>query len=967
MRTKMKKVIQLLLVVFTIVTLVSCAEKEIQPIIEEGLVGMTFHTSNEGITKSVINENLTVDWVAGDKIGIYDGAAWRQFTASSSAHNSDIEGYANEVPTYSAVYPYYAEAVYDEGAIRTVFPATQFVDNTVVAPGALLSVGTSTTQGENKAISFKNVVSLLRLVLNESDKVVSVTLEGKNNEELAGDVTIFVSDAPAYALENGTTSQILKKSDDSVLSGTYYMTLLPQSFDNGFTLTFTDETGRTAVKTYASMEFVRNGGKDAGTITGLHWSSPVQARSVAASSSTLVFEWSENEYVNVADDISHPYRIALYSDSGCNTLVLSWSFTANDASYSSVQPRFVFSGLDAETTYYFKVTDTEQSITSPVVSATTTSFAPIAVSAIPALEGDYILAEDFSELVWGSDEYNAAMGCGIKSAGASMTAASGENPTDSYSILKKGDYATLFSTYNSAVPSTRLAQWGTICYNSDAITSTNSKIISRAGYLMLNSWSGGAASIVTPALASLSDNATIKVSFDAAQYSASDSNSGEVLVSVLPSSSSMGSNHVVSFADKVNAATGSLSTTLGHYEFNISQVEPNSRIAIGPNSTAGNKARMYVDNIKIQIVEYTPVSYDIMAELVGKSSSTATFRWTENNYTDLDADLANEYRIGIYTDAACTSPIVTWVTNESTYTYKGETKYQPCFVFTGLAQNTKYYFRVQDITNSYMSNVVGFTTDAFTVKTIGDTPAAAGDILLAEDFSQLVWGSDEINRATGYESRTFSTDAEMTAATGDNPVAVYRFYAYGDYHSMFYWYKTPIQSTRYKDWSYLSYLSSALQNDGTTTSDTQWDKKINVRAGYVMLGTWSNGNGILVTPPLTNLAGEAKIRVYYKGARYSTDDHNGIAVYVIAPGAEVWDTNCGLKTTAVVTRQGAQWLYNNDEIVGKSGQQLWQSFTRDVNNVLPGSRIGIGPYRQTGKGERMYIDDIRIEVISYVE
>ena len=250
---------------------------------------------------------------------------------------------------------------------------------------------------------------------------------------------------------------------------------------------------------------------------------------------------------------------------------------------------------------------------------------------------------------------------------------------------------------------------------------------------------------------------------------------------------------------------------------------------------------------------------------------------------------------------------------------------------------------------------------------ISETTVAAGGVVLAEDFSGLVWGSDEINFATGYESITFAYDEYMTPATGNNPTDVYRFMPYGDYHSFHYWYKVPMQTTRYKDWSYLSYLENALQNDGTSTADTAWDKKINARAGYVMLGTWSNGNGIIVTPPLDNLSGTATLTISFKGARYSTDDHNGITVYSINPEAKVFETNLGIKTDATVTQGTVKWLHNNTEIVGVTGPALWKSFSIDLNDVKPGSCIGVGPSRKTGKAERMYVDDIVITVKSYNE
>lgn len=960
----MKKLV--LICAFSAALLAACTKQE--PFDGDRLIDMSFAAL--GDTKAVLNSDLGVEWVSGDAVGVYDGTAFRQFTAASSGASTTLDGSALDASKYTAIYPYASTATFDADVIGYNFPASQVLNGASVAPGALLSVAESTS--EAKSFAFKNVVSLLKMNFNASDKIVKVEFEGRNNESVAGAISIYVdATAPSCSIDEGTPVLSLSAQGDAVLEGDCYLTVLPQNFTAGFKLTFYNQDGKVAEKNYGAAQFVRNGGKNIGTVQNLVWKNALKGRLVATSSSTAVFEWTESNFSSVAEDIAHPYTIALYKDAACSDLLVSWNIEASSALYNSKQPRFVFTGLSANTSYYFVVTDTGSSVTSTPVSVTTAQFTTKTLGTATAAVGDVILAEDFSELVWGTDEYNVAMGyTALTTSAANMTPATGANPTDTYKLCKAGDYNALFSTFANSVANTRLADWGTICFNSNAATTTNSKVAARGGCIMLNTWSGGSASMVTPALTCLGSIAKLRVSFSAAMYSASDTNAAEAGVFILDASSTMASNHLVSYGSRVQGSTVNLTTTMQDFSVDVDNVSPDSRLAIGPTSIAGSKARIYLDNIKVEVLEYK--SYPISAEAVMTTSSTATFKWSENGYTDLVADLANDYTIGIYTDAACASPVVTWDTNVDTFTYKkgqsGEEKYQPCFVFTGLASNTSYYFRVHDTTNDKYSNTVAITTASFSVVEPSSTPVAAGGILLAEDFSQCVWGSDEIFKASGYESRTFSTDANMTPATGNSPTDAYRFYPYKDYHSMFYWYKTPVQNTRYKDWSYLSYLSSALQNDGTSTSDTQWDKKVNVRAGYIMLGTWSNGNGILVTPALNNLSGKAKINVSYKGARYSTDDHNGIVVYYIAPGATVFTTNCGLDPSSVtITMQGKQWLWNNTEIVGKSGAELWQSFSKDVPDCEPGCRIGIGPCNKTGKGERMYIDDIVIKVVSYNE
>ena len=952
------KAINKFLCISSILMICSCVE-QVHDNSDAGLKEMEFNTVSEQVVKSYLNSDLSINWEAGDLAGIYDGVAWREFQAQNEGPSTVLKGEALNASSYIALFPYDSEASYSSGIVRTTFPEVQTISGNNIASNALLAVATST----DKTFAFKNVTSLLKMNLNADDKIVKVELTSRGTENLAGDVAVTISDTPEYTLENGTPAVSLERTDKGILQGDVFMSVLPQNFENGIHLAFYNEAGEKAIKKYGSMEFKRNGGKDAGSIKNLIWTKSLIARCIAQTSSTLVFEWTENGYNNVADDLTHPYTIALYSDSACENLVVSWDIAANNAIFNGKQPRFVFTGLASSTSYWFKVTDTADKLESITVMAATAAFTPVEVSGTAA-EGQVILAEDFSQLVWGTEEYNVAAGyTTLTNDATQMTPASGVNPTENYKLIKAGDYSSLFDTFKNSVSTTRLDDWGTFCYVSGALTTTTSKVIARGGHLMLNTWSGGASSLVTPALTSLTSLAKLRITFKAAQYQSSDSNSKKLCISSLDPASTISDKHLVTFSTKNQLATVEINTVMTEYTAEISDVMPGSRIAIGPESTAGTKARFYIDDVKIELIEY--VTYPVEAVLVAKSSSTATFKWSENGFTNLEEDLANNYTIGIYTDGNCQNALVTWNTNKATFTYQKSTTYQPCFVFTGLAQNTTYWFRVHDTTNDLYSNTVSVTTDSFTIKEISETTVAAGGVVLAEDFSGLVWGSDEINFATGYESKTFGTDEYMTPATGNNPDDVYRFMPYGDYHSFHYWYKVPMQTTRYKDWSYLSYLGNALQNDGTSTANTAWDKKINARAGYVMLGTWSDGNGIIVTPPLDNLSGTATLTISFKGARYSTSDHNGITVYKIGPDAEVWETNLGIKTNATVTKGSVKWLHNDNEIVGVSGPALWKSFSIDLTDVAPGSRIGVGPSRQTGKGERMYIDDIVITVKSY--
>ena len=128
------------------------------------------------------------------------------------------------------------------------------------------------------------------------------------------------------------------------------------------------------------------------------------------SSSTASFTWTHLGE-DAAYDVSKPYTASLYSDSACSSLVVSHDFEAGDSSWDGKRPCFSFGGLAPSTTYWLVVEDTENARQSAPVSVTTDSFTAVdATTVSDAGIGDVILAEDFSEIGWGPDEFAVAAG-----------------------------------------------------------------------------------------------------------------------------------------------------------------------------------------------------------------------------------------------------------------------------------------------------------------------------------------------------------------------------------------------------------------------------------------------------------------------------------------------------------------------------------------------------------------------------
>ena len=237
----------------------------------------------------------------------------------------------------------------------------------------------------------------------------------------------------------------------------------------------------------------------------------IQADFCTASSSSLSFTWTEG--ISASDDVSKPYTIALYKDEACSQLVVSHNIPAGHACWSDKQPKFVFGGLDQNTDYWFKVTDTTEGAvkTSHAVKATTRPFTRVDASTVTnAGVGDIILGEDFSEIHYGPDEFDGA--AGFMPSPHTLAPISGENPEGSFE--KSTSTSTrLWGNNFEITEGTRMSHgWG--FYG-------NSAVYSRVGYFRCATTANNARThIVTPKLAGIPDGftATIEVTVTDRMY-----------------------------------------------------------------------------------------------------------------------------------------------------------------------------------------------------------------------------------------------------------------------------------------------------------------------------------------------------------------------------------------------------------------------------------------------------------------
>lgn len=618
----------------------------------------------------------------------------------------------------------------------------------------------------------------------------------------------------------------------------------------------------------------------------------IEAQAVASTSSTVTVSWGEGD----SGQHAYPYWFGLYEDAALTRPVVKYRSEASDAVWGGKKPAFTFAGLDAGTTYYFTASDYVNGKKSGTVELRTGDFTVIEPSQAVCAEGATILAENFSELVHGGDGVNVAAGA------------------DENGALCKQDKESLLWA-DGAMTGKRLEKWSALCQDGD----TRNVVLARPGYVKLGGYSY-AADLVSPALGCIPQDRTakIRITFTASRYG---SDSRNTIVSLVHGNAE--NNRFTTESRTDRRLDIDAETAWNTYSVEIDGARADSRILIGPDFDKSGKGngksqhRMYLRDIKAEILELSEyVEAGIDAECVNASSSTLTFRWSKPGSGD---SYAAAYEFGLYSDRFHTEPVLVYNTKASEAAWS---KSDPTFIFTGLEPGRTYWFVVRDADDlTCRSRTVSATTAAFEAVEPDKAQAAPGAVILAEDFSQLIYNGD--GRGT-YPAAGINQDGTFCDKGKESLL----------------WSDDTMPGQRLKKWSLL------CQPDDTR-------RVALARAGYIKLGGYSY-TADLVSPEFECIpqGAKARIKVTFSAIRYGSDSQNTIVSLV--------------KGTAEDNRFTLRSRSDIQFDLGTSSD--WTVYTFEFDGAESDSRILIGPdFDKSGKGNgksqhRMYIDNIKVEI-----
>ena len=650
-------------------------------------------------------------------------------------------------------------------------------------------------------------------------------------------------------------------------------------------------------------------------VTALTETVPVLTAAEAGgkTSSTLVFEWDGKK--------DHPFTAALYSDAACQNVVSSFDLPAETTSiWNKTNPTYVFGGLTPNTTYYFKVSDTsyDPAVVSNVVAATTEEFDIVQMPASITGAG-VVLAEDFGEILWNADMLAKATGFV-----PSSTSSFSDKDVAKFVAGNSNSDEKKWSNCTDALASSRLAGWA-----------ADSGVYFHCGNLKMGTTSGKGWILTPEFTVPEGKKATVKVTVTAARYNSSQAtnwaiavlNPTEAKVDGISANFSWPPFGAAEKYQEVDLSSTSWSTVTAEGL----EVLPGDRITFGArNGSASNEGRVFVGDIKVEVTAIENSGVSVMA--LEETSSTVTIGWTLGG--SFDDDKAKAWDIALYDNAACSGEAVRAFSFEanSTIWYSSTS---PRFVFTGLAPDTTYYVKVSD-GDGDESKAVEVKTKAFSVVTLPSSVSAPG-VILAEDFSELCWNSDYINKAAGIDPA--SGDTGLTTQTPLDSADPYDPVRPAVWWQLFK--QSALSSSRLARWVYDAGGSSSSYGV-TKVSGTSDGRPVMVGPGYLQLGTmqasktsgkFDCAKAWIMTPEIPVEEGKvATVEVTITAATPSSLTGEW-AVFMVSDG---------------VVKDSYWYSFNWCDVENPDLYQLvtlndhFASYTRTIK-VKSGERIGVGP------------------------
>ena len=595
----------------------SCA-KETTETQATGSTDLTIQATFQPATTTAMDSAVgTVEWGLRDQISLLYGGYNFALTGNKAGAEAGFSGTAAHLPIgekYIAVYPYDSSYKLDGRSFLINLPQTpELIDGSFSKV-----IGTALVSGEQA--NFQHATAYLGFEITRND-ITKIVISSKG-KQLAGTFKATVNGngtAELAAVHDQSFNEIII---DKCIKGQYLIPVPAERY-NKLSIAFTSPLGTFENVIEKPYSITVGQVAELGAIDAeIEWKKAEKpaVTILAKTSSTVSACWSVSNFASPAVDLQHDWSAGIYRDAACSDLVVSWDIPADTFIYpeSTIYniegphcPRFIFTGLDADTEYYVKAwkTDSPQEA-SEALAVKTLAFNNVLMPSTYAKSGDVILSEDFSELVWGGDVVGRCTGYtdDNRYTATGLNCAYGINPVGyhtingfqhKFSLVNPTNCVGLFNNLTKAIGTTRLAEWSSI-----AEDKTGGKALACPGYVKLGA-SDKEGGIVTPVLSAIEGVATVRVSFKAAPYRGMSTDRTKLHVKAITSNT-------------IDTATGTITdyTEGALHEFVLSEknewvefscefeVKETERIAIYSkrNGATTGQCRVHIDDIKIEVL-----------------------------------------------------------------------------------------------------------------------------------------------------------------------------------------------------------------------------------------------------------------------------------------------------------------------------------------------------------------------------
>lgn len=936
----MKK--KLILIAGIAIALSACTKNELrddsaqtEPVSWPSVITVATEPVVDSETKSVIASDGAFSWFAGtgetaEKLGIYTNAGFKVYTctdAASGTFGGDLEG---ATPSTVAVYPAGQYALSTKTLTVTMPASYEYVATLAKTPMI------AQISGSIDNLAFKHIAALLKVsIANVPPTATQLVLE--TDENIAGEFTISDCTVAEAAITNaggsGNIVTVNFAAAGDFADKDFFIPIPVGTYDH-FNLFLKDENGnKLAGRQFAGKTIAR---KDLASGSAIELPRLELSNALVLNDTQIGLRWSENAFATtsaaVTADKAPAYTFGIYSDAACTSKLWDWETAANAAVFTST-PGHVFSGLAPATTYYIKVKDATNGIAAVKAFTTTAAETNFVATSAPAVN-DVILNQNFNELLWGGNIYN--LSCSTlknytstpfsnASDKTNNSLANGSANLNLFRHAGSGSYAAL----KTWLDGTSLGDWKAYCsYAPSGQPNAMGGFIRFGG----NSSSGY---LISPPMSGLDAASNVRVTITAAGYA------DEQAITVAAFSNSLiaygESTFYVSTEPLIESDPQAVTNNEWNtYNFDI-VVPAGGRIGIGC-PYGGTSMKLYLDDVKVTYLGSAP-TVPLKQRLEYVNNSQIAVRWSTTGFVTPATDITQAYTFGIYSDAGCASNVYgrtfSVADNKDTDYGSGQAflaGYCPGFVFSHLTPGTNYWVK---ITNGVDTSIAKYTTTNENSNGVRTETAAAGDVILFQDFNEITLSSDFIEHLSGvwigakvYNNGNYgypdaTNNVIYAQDLGYNTLSNAWGNAAGASHAGANW----LAGTSFKDWKY----SGNVLTNG---------------CGYLRL----IGGRYAITPAISCLSGTATVKVTVKGAI----NNAGNTIQVVVYPADITTSDAqGYKVSTAYVADSEKTISAN-----------YRSWTEGscTLTLQPGQRLG---FSSNTASQLVWLNEVKVELVSY--